>query len=86
MSESKKPQVSEQEARAVAEGARETTWEAPSFVRELFLGKLDLGLIHPWHCPAVTTVVPGRADPPLAHRSPARRGSPPRSSDLLPDF
>ncbi len=48
MSESKQPQVSEQEARAVAEGARETTWEAPSFVRELFLGKLDLGLIHPW--------------------------------------
>ena len=48
MSEAKKPQVSETEARAVAEGARETTWEAPSFVRELFLGKLDLGLIHPW--------------------------------------
>jgi alkylation response protein AidB-like acyl-CoA dehydrogenase len=43
-----KPNVSESEARAVAEGARETTWEAPSFVRELFLGKLDLGLIHPW--------------------------------------
>jgi alkylation response protein AidB-like acyl-CoA dehydrogenase len=43
-----KPQVSEHEARAVAEGARETTWEAPSFVRELFLGRLDLGLIHPW--------------------------------------
>jgi alkylation response protein AidB-like acyl-CoA dehydrogenase len=48
MSETKKPNVSEHEARAVAEGARETTWEAPSFVRELFLGKLDLGLIHPW--------------------------------------
>ena len=45
---SAKPNVSEHEARAVAEGARETTWEAPSFVRELFLGKLDLGLIHPW--------------------------------------
>jgi alkylation response protein AidB-like acyl-CoA dehydrogenase len=48
MSETVKPNVSELEARAVAEGARETTWEAPSFVRELFLGKLDLGLIHPW--------------------------------------
>ncbi len=48
MSESKKPHVTEHEARAVAEGARETTWEQPSFVRELFLGKLDLGLIHPW--------------------------------------
>ncbi|MCC6349115.1 MAG: acyl-CoA dehydrogenase family protein [Candidatus Eisenbacteria bacterium] len=47
MSEAK-PQVSEQEARAVAEGARESSWEAPSFVRELFLGRLDLGLVHPW--------------------------------------
>jgi alkylation response protein AidB-like acyl-CoA dehydrogenase len=43
-----RPNVSESEARAVAEGARETTWDAPSFVRELFLGKLDMGLIHPW--------------------------------------
>src|SRR5512144_3203733 len=43
-----RPNVSEHEARAVAEGARETTWEAPSFVRELFLGHLDLSLIHPW--------------------------------------
>ena len=40
--------VSELEARAVAEASRETTWEAPSFVRELFLGKLDLGLVHPY--------------------------------------
>ncbi len=40
--------VSEQEARAVAEASRETTWEAPSFVRELFLGRLDLHLIHPY--------------------------------------
>ena len=43
-----KPIVSESQARAVAEAARETTWEAPSFVRELFLGSLDLSLIHPW--------------------------------------
>lgn len=40
--------VSEQEARAVAEASRETTWDAPSFVRELFLGRLDLGLVHPF--------------------------------------
>jgi alkylation response protein AidB-like acyl-CoA dehydrogenase len=40
--------VTELEARAVAEASRETTWEAPSFVRELFLGKLDLSLIHPY--------------------------------------
>ncbi len=41
-------QVSEHEARAVAEASRETTWTAPSFVRELFLGKLELELIHPY--------------------------------------
>jgi len=39
--------VSEQEARRVAEAARETEWTRPSFVRELFLGKLRLDLIHP---------------------------------------
>jgi hypothetical protein len=40
--------VSELEARAVAEASRETAWEAPSFVRELFLGNLNLDLIHPY--------------------------------------
>jgi len=39
--------VSESEARAVAEASRETTWEAPSFVRELFLGRVALDLVHP---------------------------------------
>ncbi len=39
--------VSEHEARAVAEAARETEWSAPSFVRELFLGRFNLGLLHP---------------------------------------
>ena len=50
MSEKPKPSVhvSEHEARAVAEASRETTWEQPSFVRELFLGSLDMSLIHPW--------------------------------------
>jgi alkylation response protein AidB-like acyl-CoA dehydrogenase len=44
---SKSPQVGELEARAVAEASRETAWQAPSFVRELFLGRLALDLIHP---------------------------------------
>jgi alkylation response protein AidB-like acyl-CoA dehydrogenase len=39
--------VDEQEARQVAESARETEWVQPSFVRELFLGNLRLDLIHP---------------------------------------
>jgi alkylation response protein AidB-like acyl-CoA dehydrogenase len=40
--------VSAQEAREVAEAAREQEWAAPSFVRDLFLGKLRLDLIHPY--------------------------------------
>jgi alkylation response protein AidB-like acyl-CoA dehydrogenase len=43
-----KSHVSADEARAVAEASRETTWTAPSFVRELFLGRLDLKRIHPF--------------------------------------
>ena len=42
------PHVTEQEARAVAEAARETEWTSPSFVRELFGGNLQLDLIHPY--------------------------------------
>ena len=39
--------TSEQEARDVAEAAREADWSGPSFVRELFLGRFRLDLIHP---------------------------------------
>src|SRR3954468_3959995 len=39
--------VSEREARQVAEDAREGEWRLPSFGKELFLGRLDLDLIHP---------------------------------------
>ena len=40
--------VSAAEAREVAEAAREQEWTAPSFVRDLFLGKFRLDLIHPY--------------------------------------
>ncbi len=40
--------VSELEARDVAEAARETQWKHPSFVKELFLGNFRLDLIHPY--------------------------------------
>src|SRR5438552_3499808 len=40
--------VSAEEAREVAEAAREEQWAAPSFVRELFLGNLRMDLIHPY--------------------------------------
>src|SRR3954468_16111800 len=39
--------VSEREAREVAEAARETDWTLPSFGKELFLGNFRLDLIHP---------------------------------------
>jgi alkylation response protein AidB-like acyl-CoA dehydrogenase len=40
-------EVTEQEARQVAEAARESTWERPSFAKELYLGRFDLDLVHP---------------------------------------
>src|SRR5690242_18746641 len=39
--------VSEREARQVAEAAREQDWKLPSFGKELFLGNFRLDLIHP---------------------------------------
>jgi len=39
--------VTEREARQVAEDARESEWNLPSFGKELFLGNLKLDLIHP---------------------------------------
>src|ERR671938_506792 len=40
--------ATEKEARDVAESARETEWAGASFVRELFLGRFRLDLIHPY--------------------------------------
>src|SRR5881392_81112 len=40
--------VSADEAREVAEAAREQQWAAPSFVRDLFLGRLRMALINPY--------------------------------------
>jgi alkylation response protein AidB-like acyl-CoA dehydrogenase len=40
-------QVSADDARQVAEEARETRWDKPSFGKELFLGRFHLDLIHP---------------------------------------
>ena len=43
--------VSESEARQVAEAARETEWGGRTFVRDLFLGDLRLEMIHPYPDP-----------------------------------
>src|ERR671939_1815881 len=36
-----------EESKQVAEAGRDTTWEKPSFGKELFLGNFRLDLIHP---------------------------------------
>jgi alkylation response protein AidB-like acyl-CoA dehydrogenase len=38
-------QLSEEESRQVAEDARESTWEAPSFLKEAFAGNFRLGIL-----------------------------------------
>jgi alkylation response protein AidB-like acyl-CoA dehydrogenase len=48
------PLATEQEAREVAEAAREKDWQAPSFVRELFEGNFRLDLVHPFPQPDPT--------------------------------
>ena len=40
--------VSEQDARQVAEAARESDWKSPSFMKELFLGNFRVDLVHPY--------------------------------------
>lgn len=42
------PEATAADARAVAEAARETNWDRPSFAKGLYLGSFDLSLIHPW--------------------------------------
>jgi alkylation response protein AidB-like acyl-CoA dehydrogenase len=43
--------ATEQEAREVAEAAREKEWRAPSFVRSMFEGAFRLDLVHPFPRP-----------------------------------
>jgi alkylation response protein AidB-like acyl-CoA dehydrogenase len=44
---SQRGEVTERQAREVAEQARETQWDRPSFGKELFLGRFRLDLVHP---------------------------------------
>lgn len=53
--------VTADEARAVAEAARETGWERPSFAKGLYLGSFDLSLVHPWPAPDPADVERGEA-------------------------
>jgi alkylation response protein AidB-like acyl-CoA dehydrogenase len=44
---SQRGEVTARQAREVAEQARETQWDRPSFGKELFLGRFRLDLVHP---------------------------------------
>ena len=48
MAEASPKPVSADEARRVAEEARESEWQAPSFLRQIFLGNFRLDLVHPF--------------------------------------
>jgi alkylation response protein AidB-like acyl-CoA dehydrogenase len=54
-------QVTEKQARQVAEAARESEWTLPSFGKELFLGNFRLDLIHPQPALAKSAVDAGEA-------------------------
>jgi len=45
-------EVTAEQARSVAEAARETEWRKPSFGKQLFLGRLRMDLIDPWPQPS----------------------------------
>jgi alkylation response protein AidB-like acyl-CoA dehydrogenase len=51
MADTKSSAVSAAEARRVAEEARESEWKAPSFLKQIFLGRLRLDLVHPYPPP-----------------------------------
>ncbi len=53
--------VSAEEARKVAEAARETEWQLPSFGKELFLGRFRLDLLYPQPEPDPTMAEKGDA-------------------------
>ncbi|WP_117210677.1 acyl-CoA dehydrogenase family protein [Allorhizocola rhizosphaerae] len=48
MTTTQRAEVTAEQARSVAEAARETEWRKPSFGKQLFLGKLRMDLIDPW--------------------------------------
>jgi alkylation response protein AidB-like acyl-CoA dehydrogenase len=53
--------VSADEARRVAEAARETQWRKPSFAKALFLGRFEIDLIHPHPQPDPASAAAGEA-------------------------
>lgn len=56
MSADKQREITEQQSREVAEASREKEWHHPSLLREMFLGRFRLDLMHPY--PLVDTERP----------------------------
>ena len=54
-------QVSQRQARQVAEEARESGWSRPSFAKELYLGRFGWSLIHPHPRQDPVDAAPGEA-------------------------
>ncbi|MFI5778331.1 acyl-CoA dehydrogenase family protein [Nocardia sp. NPDC051570] len=52
MATTAKVDATEEQARALVEESRETTWAKPSFAKEMFLGRFRLDLIHPYPQPS----------------------------------
>ncbi|MEU0871514.1 acyl-CoA dehydrogenase family protein [Nocardia brasiliensis] len=52
MATAAKVDATEEQARALVEESRETTWAKPSFAKEMFLGRFRLDLIHPYPRPS----------------------------------
>ena len=77
--EDKHPHVTEKESLRVAEAARQTEWERPSFMRELFLGRFRSELLHPYPLagPERPEPQPGVEGPALSERSRRRESKGP---------
>ncbi|WP_067903506.1 acyl-CoA dehydrogenase family protein [Nocardia vaccinii] len=52
MATTAKVDATEEQARALVEESRESTWGKPSFAKEMFLGRFRLDLIHPFPRPS----------------------------------
>jgi alkylation response protein AidB-like acyl-CoA dehydrogenase len=52
MATTAKVDATEEQARALVEESRETSWAKPSFAKEMFLGRFRLDLIHPFPQPS----------------------------------
>ncbi|WP_028475866.1 acyl-CoA dehydrogenase family protein [Nocardia sp. CNY236] len=52
MATAAKVDATEEQARALVEESRETSWAKPSFAKEMFLGRFRLDLIHPYPQPS----------------------------------